>query len=98
MRPTNEAWRRPNPVFSDEYTALRSVLIEARREAGLSQRELALELGKSPSHVARIESGQRRVDALELYHIARSVRLDPAQLFRSISEAIGALQAEEPAG
>jgi len=77
-------FRRPNPVFSDEYRAIREVLVEARRTAGLTQRDLARTLGREYSHIARIESGQRRVDALELYRIAKSMRLDPSDLYDRI--------------
>jgi transcriptional regulator with XRE-family HTH domain len=64
--------RRPNPVFSEDYAVLRTVLIEARRVAGLSQRDLARRLEKWPSYIAMIESGQRRIDGLDLF------RLNPA--------------------
>lgn len=63
--------RRPSPVFSESYETLRGVLRAARRASGLSQRDLAARIGKHPSHVAMIESGQRRLDALELYRIAQ---------------------------
>lgn len=70
--------RRPNPVFSDDYGVIRDALIEARRRVGLSQAQVAAELGKTKSHVARIEGGQRRVDSLELFALMRIFQLDPA--------------------
>ena len=76
--------RRPNPVFGDDYQLLRDTLIDARRRSGFSQRDLAERLGKSPSHVARIECGQRRVDTLEFYLIARSIGADPVELFETV--------------
>lgn len=84
--------RRPNPVFSDEYQLLREALLEARHKAGVTQRDLAERLGKSHSHVARIESGQRRVDTLEFYRIARSIGVEPAQLFEQLSRKLTALE------
>ena len=42
------ATRRPNPVFSDEYAAIRGLLVEARGRAGLSQRQLAARIGNAP--------------------------------------------------
>jgi len=84
--------RRPNPVFSDEYEVVRAVLIGARREAGLSQRALAARLGKTGSHVAMIERGQRRVDLLEFCRIAESLGLSPDALVRRISARLGALK------
>lgn len=87
--------RRPNPVFSDEYRALVGVIVEARSEAGLSQRGLAARLGKSASHISMIEAGQRRVDALELYRLANCLGLEPAALVRRISRRLDALAAGE---
>lgn len=85
--------RRPNPVFSDEYRVLVGVIVEARSEAGLSQRGLAAKLGKSASHISMIEAGQRRVDALELYRLANCLDVDPAALVQRISRRLDALAA-----
>lgn len=89
--------RRPNPVFSEEYGAVREVLIGARREAGLSQRALAARLGKTGSHVAMIERGQRRVDLLEFYRIAESVGLPPDELIQRIARRLTRPQAPRTA-
>lgn len=84
--------QRPNPVFSDEYRCLVEVLIGARRRAGLSQRALARELGKSQSHVCKIELGERRVDALEFYNIARACGAEPADLYARVAARLRALE------
>ncbi|MCR5877218.1 helix-turn-helix domain-containing protein [Phenylobacterium sp. J367] len=92
------AWsRRPNPVFGDEYAELREVLKAARVAAGLSHRSLARRIGKHASHISKIESGQRRVDVLDLYRIAKAVEVAPEALFRQIagrSDAISESGAE----
>ena len=80
--------RRPNPVFGEDYAALRGVLKAARRRAGLSQRTLGARLGKCQSHINMIERGQRRVDTLELYFIARALELNPSDLFAEIVTAL----------
>jgi transcriptional regulator with XRE-family HTH domain len=86
------AWpRRPNPVFSDEYQLLRETLCAARQEAGITQRGLAKRLGKSNSHVSQIETGQRRVDTLEFYRIARSIGVEPVALFESVARKLDGL-------
>ena len=85
--------RRPNPVFSDEYRALVSVLVDARQRAGITQRGLAGGLGKASSHVQRIEGGQRRVDVLELYQIAKLLNVEPAGLFDQIAAKLDELEA-----
>lgn len=84
--------RRPNPVFSDEYEIVREVLIGARHDAGLSQRALAARLGKTGSHVAMIERGQRRVDLLEFCRIADSLGVSADALVQRISTQLGALR------
>jgi transcriptional regulator with XRE-family HTH domain len=89
--------RRPNPVFSDEYHALVAVLAEARREAGVTQRGLAARLGKAASHVQRIESGQRRLDLLEFYQIAKLLEVEPATLFGRIAATLDAMSLREAA-
>ncbi|WP_236611832.1 helix-turn-helix domain-containing protein [Phenylobacterium zucineum] len=80
--------RRPNPVFSSEYGVVREVLIEARRQAGLSQRALAARLEKTGSHVAMIERGQRRVDLLEFCRMADCMGLPAEVLVRRIEERL----------
>jgi len=85
------AARRPNPVFSEEYRVVRDVLIGARHEAGLSQRALAARLGKTGSHVAMIERGQRRVDLLEFCRIAESLGVTPDTLVNRIAVQLGEL-------
>lgn len=92
-RLAHRAPRRPNPVFSDEYGVVRDVLIGARREAGLSQRALAARLGKTGSHVAMIERGQRRVDLLEFCRIADSLGISADALVQRIAAQLGALKA-----
>jgi transcriptional regulator with XRE-family HTH domain len=89
--------RRPNPVFSDEYRELVSVLARARQDAGMTQRALAMRLGKAASHVQRIESGQRRIDALEFYRIAKLLGRDPGALFAQVASRLDALSASDNA-
>jgi transcriptional regulator with XRE-family HTH domain len=48
------------------YTALRKTLKTARESAGLSQRELGGRLGVPHSWVAKVESGERRIDFIEV--------------------------------
>lgn len=88
-------WRQPNPVFSPQYREIVDAIIEARKAAGLSQRDLADRLGKSPSHVARIEQGQRRVDSLELYRMGKALGLRPIDWLMSISQRLERIEAAE---
>ena len=77
-----------NPIFGDEYEAIVTVLIEARTQAGLSQRQLAQRLGRSQSHVCMIERRQRRMEIVEFCNIAQALRLEPEMLFARVLRRI----------
>jgi len=56
--------------WTDEYKLFRGRIRRARLAAGLTQVEVAKKLRKAQSYVAKCESGERRVDALELKKFA----------------------------
>lgn len=58
-------------LYSHDQKHLTEMLKQARKESGLDQEELAKLLGKTQSYVSKIESGQRRVDVIELKGFAR---------------------------
>lgn len=57
-------------IYSAEYQQVCDLLRQLRREAGLTQVEVAEALGVPQSFVSRYESGQRRLDIVELRHVA----------------------------
>lgn len=74
----------PKTIFGGEHRHLVSVLIEARQKSGLTQAELAAQLGKDQSFVSIIERGQRRVDVLEFVALAEAMGEDPTRLFAAV--------------
>jgi transcriptional regulator with XRE-family HTH domain len=54
-----------------KYKALLKRLRQAREDAGLKQEDVAQVLGKRRSFVSKCESGERRVDFIELLEFAR---------------------------
>ncbi|NVK45929.1 MAG: helix-turn-helix transcriptional regulator [Rhodobacteraceae bacterium] len=60
------------------------MLIERREAAGITQTELAQKLGEYQSFVARLESGQRRIDVVEFIELARVLDFDPASFIEEI--------------
>jgi transcriptional regulator with XRE-family HTH domain len=64
-------------THTTEYKALRAELLAARKNAALSQRDLAAILNVPHSWVAKVESGERRIDLLELFWFASACGLDP---------------------
>jgi len=61
---------------------------DARRQAGLTQRDLAERLGKPPSFVAKVETGERRLDLVEFVAIARALNLSPAEFIGRVDAAM----------
>ena len=60
------------------------VLSLARKEAGISQRELARRVGKPPSFINKIELFERRLDILEFIIIAEALGHRPGQFLNTL--------------
>lgn len=71
------------------HAALTQALIAARKESGLTQQELAAQLGRSQSFVAKIELGERRVEVVELVEIARILGVSAASLIAPVEAVLG---------
>ena len=74
----------PKSQFTSAYASFVKVLVAARKEAGVTQVELAERLGKPQPFISSIENGVRRVDLIEFYAIARALKVDPEVLFGAI--------------
>jgi transcriptional regulator with XRE-family HTH domain len=72
-------------VHTAEYEALRDELRSAREAAGLSQRDLAVALDVPHSVIAKIESGERRVDVIELCWFLAACRADVEEVLCRIA-------------
>jgi transcriptional regulator with XRE-family HTH domain len=58
-------------VHTQPYRAFLKRLVEARLATGLNQGEVARRLRMPQSRLSRMESGERRVDVIELDSLAR---------------------------
>ena len=58
-------------IYSKEQKILVEKLRKAREDAGLDQSQAAQLLGTTQSHISKLESGQRRIDVIQLKEIAR---------------------------
>jgi len=56
--------------YVKEYRAFLSRLKRAREDAGLTQMQVAQKLARPQSFVSKCESGERRVDFVELQYLA----------------------------
>lgn len=59
----------PKSQFTESYRAMLSVLVEARKAAGVTQIELARRLRKPQPFISKIERGVRRVDEIGRAHV-----------------------------
>ncbi len=75
-------------VYTEEYRMFLAMLVEVRQKAGLSQQQVADRLGRPQSYVSRYESGQTRIDTVELVRLARVIGFDAASMVRKIDRAV----------
>jgi HTH-type transcriptional regulator/antitoxin HipB len=71
-------------IQSPRHEALRAFLVEKRKKAGLTQAVVAKSLGRHQSFVATVESGQRRIDVIELLDFADPIGFDPHAAIRNL--------------
>lgn len=72
-------------IYSAEYLRLCSLLRELRLDAGLTQVQVARQLEVPQSFVSKYESGERRLDVVELGHVARSLGTTVEQILRRLA-------------
>ena len=76
-------------VHSEGQSAFCELMIGARKNARLTQHELAKRLHKPQSFVAKYEGGERRIDVVEFVTICQAIGADPAKILKTLRRAIG---------
>ena len=71
---------------SARHRLLVDFIVSKREAAGLTQTQLAEKLGEYQSFVARLESGQRRIDVIEFMDLASELGFDPVKIIRLIDQ------------
>jgi transcriptional regulator with XRE-family HTH domain len=80
--------RQPGRSSDRELKVLREVLREARIAAGLTQEELANELGAGQSFVSKYESGERRLDIAQVRQIAIALNSSLPEVVRKFESLL----------
>ena len=68
-----------------QYRDFLDGLIQARKDAGLTQQQVADKLGRPQSFVAKYENGERRLDVVEFLEIAKLLDAEPHGIIDAIS-------------
>jgi len=58
-------------IYSKEHKYIVKQLKKAREEAGLSQEQVANVLNATQSYISKLESGQRKIDVVQLKKFAK---------------------------
>lgn len=81
--------RKTKVGLSEGYRAILETLIQARKDASLTQAQLAARIGQSQVFVSRYESGKRRLDPAEFIGISSAIGANPYELLQKAeSDAI----------
>ena len=68
---------------------LLGLLRRLRSDAGLTQAQLAARLYRDQTFVSKYESGERRLDILELREVCRATETDFVQFIRRLDKDLG---------
>lgn len=64
-------------IRSDLYRRMIELLVQARKDAGVTQVELGKRIGQRQTFVSKFELGERRRDATEFIAVCRELKIDP---------------------
>lgn len=67
------------------HLRLLDILIGARVAKGLTQAELAERLERPQSYVSKVETGERRLDVVEMIYLCREIDVDPVELVEAVA-------------
>jgi len=76
-------------VFTGKHDRFREMLVEARKQSGLTQVHLAERLSRPQSFVSKVERGERRLDVVEFFEFAQAIGIDPFPFLKSLKAADG---------
>jgi transcriptional regulator with XRE-family HTH domain len=59
------------------------LLVQARKDAGLTQVELGKRLGQRQTFVSKFELGERRLDVAEFIAVSKAIGADPYDIIQA---------------
>ena len=74
----------PGSLGTPRYKSLMGKLASLRKQAGMTQSQLAKKLGKPQSFVAKYEGGERRLDVIEFVDVVKALGGSVSLLIKDI--------------
>jgi len=78
----------PSNLNSPEYLLLREILRRERRICGLTQEDVAADLGCAQSFVSKYEQGERRLDVVDFIRLCEVLSMNPSALLRELRKEL----------
>lgn len=75
-------------IRTARYSAFLELIIAARKQAGLTQQQLAERLKKPQSYVSKYERGERRLDIVEFLELTNLLGVDPFKIIAELGEGL----------
>jgi len=78
--------RLAKSLYTERWELLRSKLKDMRKERGLTQADVAKLLNRPQSLVAKIESGERKLDVCQFLDYLEVLEADPIEVVRALTK------------
>ena len=82
-------WAVKKNIRLNQQKKLLVLLRGVRVEAGLTQSQLASRLGTDQTFISKYESGERRLDIVELREVCRAIGTDFVTFIRKLDKDLG---------
>jgi len=79
-------------IHSADYAVFLRVFRHARRSAGLTQAQLAKQIGENQTFVSKCERGERRIDVMELRAFCDAFGLTLKQFVSKLEREMNSVQ------
>ena len=83
---------RPRSVHSDEYKLVAHLLLQARQKTKLTQRDVAVRLGKPPAYPHKVEHGEREINIVEMIDYCGALGIDFVAFAVEVAQAVKELR------
>jgi transcriptional regulator with XRE-family HTH domain len=69
-------------IYQEPYLRLVQALVQARKNAGLTQTQVAEKLSKPQSYIAKVEGADRKLDVMEFVELCEAIHQNPSELIK----------------